>query len=118
MLRVGFAGSQRLVTEARPVPSDEAARQEDQAECERVVAERERLAAALPAVLGVLAQNLTDILSAPEAAGSPQMPVASFYERRHPLLRLVTGLCERGCGCIGRARAEFHSAASWSGHSR
>lgn len=71
VLRVGFAGSQRL-----PVEVSE-------------------LIASLDNVFETLARRLAEVAPGPPiCAATPQPRLSRFYSKENPVLRLITGLCE------------------------
>ena len=98
VLRVGFAGSQRLVTDqeldAQTLPDDEMARTQEQANRVAARAERRRLERALPHVLEALGHTLAAIAPRASVTQVRESRVDGFYSSQCPLLRLVTGLCE------------------------
>jgi len=93
VLRVGFAGSQKLLTDeefaARPPSTDR-----ERKEREHHVAERRRLEKVLPDVLETMGRRLAEIVPGVPVTTGKEPPVAAFFEKRCPLLRLITGLCE------------------------
>jgi hypothetical protein len=98
VLRVGFAGSQRLVTDqeldAQTLPDDEMARTQEQANRVAARAERRRLERALSHVLEALGHTLAAIAPRASVTQVRESRVDGFYSSQCPLLRLVTGLCE------------------------
>lgn len=98
VLRVGFAGSQRLIADeelaAKALPTGEAERKRELEERGTVVAERERFEDSLAQVLQTLGHELACIAPTVPVKGTNHSRVASFFAPQCPLLRLVTGLCE------------------------
>lgn len=73
VLRIGFAGSQKLPTESAD------------------------LLAKLEMIFETVARRLAEIAPGPPLeAGTPEPRIRDFYSRENPLLRLITGLCEGG----------------------
>jgi len=100
VLRVGFAGSQSLISgeqwAQKFMAEEQAGRQTDPLERENYLAERQRLERTLPQVLARLGSQLASI--APCHQAHPEHPatpgVAQYFAAERPLLRLITGLCE------------------------
>lgn len=94
-LRVGFAGSQRLLSPEQfsqlPEPRDESERAEHLARGSRMAAERQRLKQATAEVLKCLEQSLASIRD--RGAAQPS-GVSGYFKSDRPLMRWVTGLCE------------------------
>jgi hypothetical protein len=98
VLRAGFAGSQRLVPDevlaARPWPEDAKKQAEEREYREAAAAERARLEKVLPEVLHTLGHRLAAIAPGVPVEAGREPKVSAFFQKKAPLLRLVTGLCE------------------------
>jgi hypothetical protein len=98
VLRVGFAGSQRLLTDSEWVRQLEAAPSNEKEKLQvaraRATAQRIRLEQALPQVLHILGHRLAAISPNTPVESGQEPAAARFYSNQCPLLRLCCGLCQ------------------------
>lgn len=88
VLRLGFAGRKELVG-----------------------SEPDRLEVALREVFDVLGHRLASLIPGIPVGEGNEPKVSAFYERRCPLMRVVTGLCEGADALAGRVISETSIAA-------
>jgi hypothetical protein len=103
---MGFAGSQRLVTDdgldAYQLPSIPEEIQRVKAEHSKIVSERKRLESTLPTVFSTLGYRLAAVLPYVPVEQGNEPPFAAFFERQCPLLKVVTGLCQGADAVAGK----------------